>query len=132
MLSPAEAKFLGNSTTAVLALQKLIPQVTVIQPPYRCMFVVVQWTTLLSQSTYYQRGLDILVMKKPSVVHIVVTDHYILQWLFGSFCEPPYWLYGPRTECLINLSSMSTQRLAFFPLTPVSRSKVHRHTEIRK
>ena len=32
MLSPAEAKFLGKSTTAVMAVQKLIPQTTVIQP----------------------------------------------------------------------------------------------------
>ena len=33
MLSTAEAKLLGNSATAVMALQKLIPQATVIQLP---------------------------------------------------------------------------------------------------
>ena len=56
MLSTAEAKVLDNSATVVMALHKLIPQATVIQPQ-RCMFVVAQWVALLSESTYQQKRL---------------------------------------------------------------------------
>ena len=40
--------------------------------------------------------------------------HHILQWQLGSFCEPPDWLDGPCTKCLITLSIISSQRPAFF------------------
>ena len=58
--------------------------------------------------------------------------HHILQWLLGSFCEHPSWLYGPCTECLTTLSSISSQRPVFFFLTLLSRSTVHKQTEIGK
>ena len=57
MLSTAEAKFLGNSATAIMSLQKVTPQATVILPRYRSMYVVVQWIGLLSKCTYQQKKL---------------------------------------------------------------------------
>ena len=42
MLSIAEAKFLGNSATAIMSLQKVTPQATVILPRYRSMYRVSQ------------------------------------------------------------------------------------------
>ena len=68
MLSTAEAKVLDNSATVVMALHKLIPQATVIQPQ-RCMFVVAQWVALFQKALISKRGLDILIMQRPSVIH---------------------------------------------------------------
>ena len=50
MLSSAEAKFLGNSAIAFMALQRLNSQATVIQTP-----IDAQWVALLSKSTYQQK-----------------------------------------------------------------------------
>ena len=58
--------------------------------------------------------------------------HHILQWLLGSLCEPPNWLYGPCTKYLISMGSISSQRPAFFFVTLLSRSTIRRYTEIRK
>ena len=55
MLSTAEAKFLSNSATAVMNLQKLILSCNSNTAPYRCIFVVAQWVALLSKSTYQQK-----------------------------------------------------------------------------
>ena len=59
-----------------------------------------------------------------------VRSSYILQWLLGSFCEPPHWKNGPYMKCLVASGSISFQKPAFFSLTPQSRSMIHRHTEI--
>ena len=50
MLSSAEAIFLSNSATSVMALQKLIPHATVIQPSDICLW-------LPSGSRCFQRAL---------------------------------------------------------------------------
>ena len=69
MLSTAEAKLLGNSATAVMALQKLIPQATVIQLPIDVCLWLSNGSRCFQRAFNQQRGLDILIMKRPSVTH---------------------------------------------------------------
>ena len=57
---------------------------------------------------------------------------HILQWLLGSFCEPPHWQHAPYMKCPIAFSSISSQKPTLFSLTLQSRSMIHRHTEIWK
>ena len=54
--------------------------------------------------------------------------YHILQWPLGSFYEPPYWEQGACTKCSIAFGSISSQRHAFFSLTLLTRSTIHRHT----
>ena len=57
---------------------------------------------------------------------------HIIQWLLGSFCEPPHWEHSPYMKCSIASGSISSQKHAFFSLTLQARSMIHRHTELWK
>ena len=57
---------------------------------------------------------------------------HILQWLLGSFCEPPHWWHDPYKKCSRVSGSISFQKPAFFSLTLKTRSIIRRNTEVWK
>ena len=72
MLSTAEAKFLSNSATSVMALQKLIPHATVIQLPKGVCLWLPSGSRCFQRALISKRGMDILIMKTPTVIHAVL------------------------------------------------------------
>ena len=69
MLSTAEAKFLSNSATAVMNLQKLIPHATVIQLPIDVCLWLPNGSHCFQRALISKRGIDILIIKMPSAIH---------------------------------------------------------------
>ena len=65
--------------------------------------------SLLNQKTL-KHGQTIFV----SVSWLGSGVYRVLQWLLGSFCEPPHWSHGPCTKCSIASGSISSQRPVFF------------------
>ena len=63
MLRTAETKFLG------MALKKLIPHATVIQFPSDVCLLLPNSSRCFQRALISKRGLDILIMKRPSVIH---------------------------------------------------------------
>ena len=57
------------SAAVVMALQKLNPQETIIQPPmYVCLWLT-YGSRCFQRALISKIGLDILIMKRPSVIH---------------------------------------------------------------
>ena len=71
MLSTAEVKFLSNSATSVMALQKLIPHATVIQFPIDVCLWLPNGSRCFQRALISKRGMDILIMNTPTVIHAV-------------------------------------------------------------
>ena len=67
MQSTAEAKFLGNSATAVMTLQKVNPQATVIQSPIEVYLWLPNGLRCFQRALIRKKSVDI--MKRPSVTH---------------------------------------------------------------
>ena len=72
MLPAAEAKFLGNSATSVMVLQKLIPHATVIQLPIDVCLWLPSGSRCFQRALISKRGMDILIMETPIVIHAVL------------------------------------------------------------
>ena len=72
MPSTAEAKFLSISATSVMALQKLIPHATVIQLPVDVCLWLPNGPRCFQRTLISKRGIDILIMKTPTVFHAVL------------------------------------------------------------
>ena len=72
MLSNAEANFLSNSATSVMALQKLIPHATVIQLPIDVCLWLPNGSRCYQRARISKRGMDILITETPTVINAVL------------------------------------------------------------
>ena len=69
MLSTAEAKFLNNTATAVMGLQKLKTSGSSNTGPIDVCLWLPNGSRCFQIALISKRGLDILIMRRPSVIH---------------------------------------------------------------
>ena len=72
MRPTVKAKFLSSSATSIMALQKLIAHTTVIQLPIDVCLWLPNRLRRFQRALISKRGMDILIMKTPTVIHAVL------------------------------------------------------------